>query len=369
MSGIVNKIGKKIENLVLNNKKLYYIVRCVKLRNDKEFFDSVVVKESNKFDFRFWSKGNLCKDKIIYSINLENKGKGFFAFYREVLVACAVAERYGYIPYVEIKGSAYNTPEIGENVYEYYFEQYENLEKETVEQAYNGVTYNRYHMYLIEDEYIDNKMWAGGYSVSKEYIEFLGKIKRKYISVKPIVKNRILDEFTKLLKDKKTLAIHYRGTDYNMGMYGHPVSLGIGEYFDYINECLESGYEQIFIATDDEVALNTLIDKYGEKVSYYKDTFRSSNGIGVHSQSNERKDNGYWLGYEVLRDMLTLAKCDGLICGISQVTIAAMVEKASYEEEYSYLKIIDKGLNKEDNIEKRIKYKKQMKSVNSKRKN
>ena len=42
---------------------------------------------------------------------------------------------------------------------------------------------------------------------------------------------------------------------------------------------------------------------------------------------------------------MTLARCDGLVAGLSQVSIAARIQKSSYEMEYQDMVIIDKGIN------------------------
>jgi len=46
----------------------------------------------------------------------------------------------------------------------------------------------------------------------------------------------------------------------------------------------------------------------------------------------------------VLRDMHTLAHSDGLIAGLSHVSICAQITKKSYGDKYSILEIIDKGV-------------------------
>ena len=51
------------------------------------------------------------------------------------------------------------------------------------------------------------------------------------------------------------------------------------------------------------------------------------------------------LGYEVLRDMYTLASCDGLVAGLSQVSYAARICKRSRNEKYDIEMILNKGIN------------------------
>lgn len=84
---------------------------------------------------------------------------------------------------------------------------------------------------------------------------------------------------------------------------------------------------------------------YGDKIVYYKDVLRSNGQETVMNSISNRENHHYMLGLEVLRDMLTLARCDGMVAGLSQVSIAARIQKASYNKEYEDLVIIDKGMN------------------------
>ena len=79
---------------------------------------------------------------------------------------------------------------------------------------------------------------------------------------------------------------------------------------------------------------------FGEIVLCYIDVERSNSNEGIHYHKKSNR-----IGYEVLRDMYTLSQCGGLIAGKSHVSTVARVEKCSRNEAYSYLNIIDKGLN------------------------
>ena len=47
------------------------------------------------------------------------------------------------------------------------------------------------------------------------------------------------------------------------------------------------------------------------------------------------------MGYEVLRDMLTLTACQGLIASYSNISLAVDITKKSYDEKFEYKKIIN----------------------------
>lgn len=96
--------------------------------------------------------------------------------------------------------------------------------------------------------------------------------------------------------------------------------------------------------------------RYSGIVIFYTDAACSDNEMGIHTQTSDRSENGYLLAYEVLRDMMTMAFCDGLICGNSQVTIESRIQKESSLQEFEYLKILDKGLYQKNNRKALRKY-------------
>lgn len=60
---------------------------------------------------------------------------------------------------------------------------------------------------------------------------------------------------------------------------------------------------------------------------------------------HEREEQKYYLGREVLRDMLTLSCCDGFIAGVSNVSNFARIWKYRQNKAFQYMKIINRGLN------------------------
>ena len=87
-------------------------------------------------------------------------------------------------------------------------------------------------------------------------------------------------------------------------------------------------------------------EKSGHKnVVLYEDNKRLIIVSVAFSKSNE-ENYKYRLGYEVLRDSYTLARCDGLIAGYSQVSVFSRINRASQKKGFSYCQIIDKGVNR-----------------------
>lgn len=291
-------------------------------------------------------------DKIAYNISINNSGDGFFALFRASLNYLYFSSTLNLEPYI-IWGTnvAYyekNNPIFADNVFLYYF---------------NQVSNNCIDSY----KYVIDSMWAhqtiaenikgtsnGGYYTNDDYIFKLGRIIKKYISLNKFTQNKISLDLRKIEinkrdnsdKEKRWLGIHIRGTDYKQNCIEHPAMPSIVDYYEVIDELLKKNiFDEIFLATDDSDFQADFISRYGEKVHFYSDVLRLSGDESVAFSNNKRENHKYLLGYEVLRDAITLSLCDGLICGLSQVSIAVRMFKAARDAEFDYLHIIDKGIN------------------------
>lgn len=89
---------------------------------------------------------------------------------------------------------------------------------------------------------------------------------------------------------------------------------------------------------------------FGSKLLFYSDVKRTSEQQSVAFSDSRRKNHHFRLGLEVLRDAYTLAMCDGLIAGVSQVSICSEIVKKSKGEKYTYKKICDKGVYHNGNL-------------------
>ena len=99
------------------------------------------------------------------------------------------------------------------------------------------------------------------------------------------------------------------------------------------------------MATDDKKTVEQFQMAFGDKLVYYKDVVRSDGDETVMKSQSQRENHHYLLGLEVLRDMLTLAACDGLAAGLSQVSYSARIQKKSMGQEYRDLVVLNKGIN------------------------
>lgn len=298
----------------------------------------------------FWKlwlnlKGKKANKEEIYYVEISGNVSGFFALLRIVLDHCCYAEENGFFPYIKYSNEILYAEKKffwkNSNPFEYYFEQPianrkfnfiginivkpKGKELDTIEQKYNSKPFS----YLVEEDYIDR----------------MAKVYRKYICLNRDTKEKINSSILRILKGKKTLGIHIRGTDFYKHFNNHPVPVMVDEYLDVIElECRQRNYEQIFVATDDKRCLQEIKRRIHVPLVYYKNVMRADGYKSVSFERSERKHNNYLLGLEILRDVYTLVSCDGFLGCLSQVDTFVQIIKKSRREEFDYLNIINKGI-------------------------
>ncbi len=297
----------------------------------------------------FQQTGTGAYGRLIYYIGMEDlgecekKGMGFFALFNSVLKRLVYADRLGMLPYVSYPESVlYFDKEVGENVWEYYFEPVSDIRQEDVKNAYNLVISKEKDSWL-------NLKWKTGYEIDDEGIDVLSNIAKKYIRVNTNIQEYLRGGVDLLdIKNVGVLGVHIRGTDFKKGKRNHPIAVPLERYIEKAQEIFyKNHYSVIFLATDEDGVIAKMQDIFGrERVRYYQDTLRSIDGTPIHRSENNRSHHKYWLGCEVLRDAYTLAKCDGLIAGKSQVSLAVRILKKSWEIHWRDLQIIDMGMCK-----------------------
>lgn len=322
-------------------------------------FNKITRKTERKedvFKLKINHYGSLNRDKVLYYICEENDNLGFFAMYRYWLEYLYFADVCGYMPFVDAgKGFAYheeNEIEGKKNTFEYYFCQPSQVKLQEVKFSNKVVRSDTMHREMVELVYTGK---SNHYSYNRKYLLAMSKIVKKYMKFNNKTMEYLDAGCSKLgLRDQRVLGIHVRGTDFRTQYNNHPVALKEEEYFMEIDKVWEKGeYDKIFLATDDSRILQAFLDKYGNRICYFQDVMRSNKNKSVAFVENSRKNHKYLLGLEVIRDMYSLAICQGLIAGISQVAICAQINKLAMGHRYEDLVIIDKGINKNSRIFRR----------------
>lgn len=332
----------------LQNKveQLKFAAFCFKKGQDARFVKNVKQLADMYNLIYVESYGDKKCDDTVFLIDMEESHSGFFAEHNRLLALLYFADKYDMKPVVRFHpGYCYaeKHPVNGTtNPFEYYFEQPAGISLEDIKSCrriFRSRKENSYEINLLCEN-------ANGYARSEDYLNEMARITDKYIRLNKIVKEKMDEDIQSLIGSGKVLAVHVRGTDFKQNYNGHPVQVGVDEYLDKTLQVFQKGtYEEVFLATDDEEAIEKYQERFKGKLFFYRDVVRSKGDDTVMHSEMERENHHYLLGYEVLRDMYTLAMCDGLIAGLSQVSYAARIQKKSMGKEYQDLFILDKGIN------------------------
>lgn len=335
-------------NYLRKFEKLVYFNRCWIHRNDEDFRKIVLEGFQNPDYLRLETRGNEYEGKTVYLITEQGNGMGFFAEVGVVLIKLYFAYERGLIPYVEW-GHRYLYYEKegvnGEfNAFQYYFEPVSEVVN--VDKAAHIILADSTHYTQVK-----KKFNAVSYDVSEEYINAMAKMMKKYIRYNEKTALFLKQECDKLLGKKKTIGVHYRGTDFRRQYNNHPVAVEIEQEIEQVRELLQKGsYEQIFLATDENTAIEKFREFFGERVKIYENTFRDDGDESIAFSQSNREKHHYLLGLEVMRDEYTLVQCDALVCGYSNVTfIARIMKRAWHETEYRDYVLINNGINHNNN--------------------
>ena len=143
----------------------------------------------------------------------------------------------------------------------------------------------------------------------------------------------------------RILGVHARGTDFNVGFRDHPIVNLPEEFLRKTKEVFINGkYDKVFLATDDVNILRLFEKELGESLLFYKDVFRSDDHRGAHTIQSDQPLHYYRLGLEVLRDVYTLAGCDALVCGLSQVSFAARYVNIAIGKHFNEIVNLNNGI-------------------------
>ncbi|MBO5479077.1 MAG: O-fucosyltransferase family protein [Clostridia bacterium] len=303
---------------------------------------------------RFRECGDYGYGEIIYLIGMEDLGgmekhMGFFALFNCVLNRIYYADRLGLVPVVHYPQTVLYYDETMKqnqnNVFEYFFQPVSSIPYEKALKAKNLVISS-------EKDSQFNLCNKPGYLLDERGINNLANIAKKYIRFNDVTQSK-LNEGLKLLDGTgKKLGVHIRGTDFKNKNKNHPIGITIEQYKEKIREIMFNGeYTCVFLATDEEAVIREIEEmdifvKMKGKLLMYKDVFRSTNGLAVHKQEYNRLRHKYLLGFEVLRDMYTLAKCNGFIAGRSQVSLTVQIYKKMNNEQFDNICILDNGMQK-----------------------
>lgn len=141
---------------------------------------------------------------------------------------------------------------------------------------------------------------------------------QKYVKIQAPIKSRInqfiKDHFIKY----RTIGVHFRGTDKVTEVPLVPFDRIAKRVMAEVARFQTDDYK-IFIASDEWNFIDYMLNLFGDKVCYYQDSLRSTNGQPLHiGQANPRKQ-----GEDALVDCFSLACTDLLIRTSSNLSLCA----------------------------------------------
>lgn len=334
----------RLTEILAQNETLKFWNRCRIHRNEEAFREHVLEGYQNPDYLHLHTYGNDYKGETIYLVDEQGGGVGFFAELGVTLIKLYFADERGFTPYIHWgEKYLYYEPEgiKGENnAFLYYFAPASHVK--SVKNARHVVLSEMRHY-----EQVKSLFGAVSYEVSEKYVDAMAEMLEKYIRYNDRTREYLEIQHQQLLGNKKTLAVHYRGTDFRKQYNNHPVAVRIEQTIEETEKLLETGrYEQIFLATDEDTAVKKFKEHFGERIKVYQDTFRSEGeDESIAFSKSQRHEHRYLLGLEVLRDQYTLTHCEGLVCGYSNVTfLARIMRKGWIHKDYQDYILINNGI-------------------------
>ena len=343
-------IKERVKVFLKKYPRLYYMLKCVLNVNNEDFRKHTLsILENTKLcNIMIHQLGCLNKDKIILAYKHKAYYQGIFAVARQVIFTLFVSDVTGFTPVIDCTKSACSddvTHNGTKDFWEYYFEPVSDINyEEALESGYVVFLddFGKLEKFFFKD------IEKTGYSLFNEtdYIDALGETYAKHVQLNSVVGPIINREVIELIKDKNTLGIHIRGTDFKRNYSSHPIFIPPHDWITEVHHTLNTNdFQQIFLATDDLDILDEFKSTFGNSLIYHSDTTRNIGTYGVHVTTACIDRYRYISQLEALRDAFTLAACSGLIHGLSQGSSLACIIKAGRKEVYKYKKLMSKGVN------------------------
>jgi hypothetical protein len=255
-------------------------------------------------------------------------GWGFFANFFWILDGVSLADRNGWCPVVDMQRhkTRFNErkPVHGTtNAWEYYFEQPGGITLAEAEardaRRHDGRLLGEFFRTptdLADDPRVHGDVAARG-----------RRLLERYVRVRPDVTASI--DALLPADAARTLGVHVRGTDMRRPeVAGHPIPPPARAYLDAaLRTAGDRSIDRVYLACDESETVELFHDAFGSAL-VVADAYRVSTATptarGYRWWFGDRRPlHRYRLGREVLVDALALSRCTALLCGASNVALAA----------------------------------------------
>lgn len=351
MFHIKEMLGNSLEKYF---PRLYCVQHVVRHAKDVQYAQKVRNVETASKEPIFWRDprcvyiehlGKRNPGKTVYLFQEQDYSGGFCTVYHRLLLALAYADNFGMLPVIFWDGAKLKysgEKHFGENAIERFFDPVSPL---TIEQALvskNIVMGVPVHLCMNIAKPFER------HHTTEEELNTCANAQKKYIRLKADISAEIEKARKSLLQGNSVLGIHLGGTVFNWGVKGYPVPTDFSEWKSAIERVMQNGnYEKLFVATDDQAVFDMMIDSFGEKVLSYDKCCRANGSVPLYLIDNQQPNFHERLAFEALRDIYTLANCDGLVTDLGQVGFLAQVVKKAHDETFKDLQVMDRGYYEE----------------------
>lgn len=347
------------KDLLKKNEKLYYLIYCASKVNSKKFRDRALTICTNPYCVLFEHYGSKNVDKVFYDILVGDETKGFCSAIRDSLYYLLFADSMGFVPYIHytdnIPYHENHSVNGHNNVFEYYFKQPAGITIKELNESCKVAKAESVHLQGIFALY-DEEQPSAYYSNDSTAIKLCAEVFKKYFILNDAVCEKLETDMSGIVKPK-LIGVHYRGTDFKIGYNGHPVAVQYQRHIEETVNLLKTGkYDGVFLATEDSDVIQSFKDKFCDKLFMYEDVVRGTGETNAYNMKNTRKNHHYLLGYEVLRDVYTLAACDAFVTSMSGVGITTQIVKKSQSKEFNTVVMLEAGINKSNKFLQRNRY-------------
>lgn len=300
-------------------------------------------------NFSVVSLGAKNPNQIIVYLERDSGAGGFCAEWIYWLNRLAFADRIGASFCINWTSSQFykenGKVKSTDNIFEYYFKQPSAIQVKDALKSQNVIIDANIIDYGYYDIFAPGR--ADDYKIQPSDIEIMALLQRKYIRLNQELAEEIECEITNMLGDLKVLAVHARGADANIPYNNHPIPVKAKVYIEKTKEQADRlAADKIFLATDDNHLLETFVKAFGEKLIYYKDVERSD-GFRMNCYGEgARPLHHYHLGREIIRDVYTMANCQGFVCSHSYVSYIVQILKKSFNQNFETLFCINTAFRK-----------------------
>lgn len=350
---IIEKKTQWIREFIKGRPYLWLAMKTIKHGNEDEYrkMVSYLLQNGQPNAFELQEYGEMNCDRNLMLLLIHGR-TGMGPLLRRVVHGAYLAEELGCIPVVEFVKDTTLYQEKEEylgtsNVFDYYFEQPGGISLKEAYQSKHVFICHDYNFAMGADKLCKQKgPFNENYTIDEDYIEKAGKVAGRNLRLNESAQHIISTSRSRIWPhgEARILGVHIRGTDFRLHWEHHPNALSPEDFFQTIDEALEHGFTHIFLATDDSGYVRQFQDKYGQKLIYYHDVHREEGTQNIAFVQTHREHDHYLNGLEVIRDIYTLAACDGLVAGLSHVSITARLVKAGNGKGYEYQQILNKGL-------------------------